>query len=143
MSNLKKMIWKCVFVNDLESGCLWLATETKNSIFGTTNGSKIRTCTVLNILFGECNFEISGLEYCKTLSWKGNAKKLQHTYHPCQIGTFKSYIYVYRVIKTIKFYFLYFTISSCFPIWWKNLLYRVTKFLHFKKKNHDKVTIVT
>ena len=40
----------------------------KYSIFGSKNCSKISTYTVLNALFGECNFEISELTYYKTLS---------------------------------------------------------------------------
>ena len=35
---------------------------------GSNDCSKIRTYTVLNTLSGDCNFEISGLKYCKTLS---------------------------------------------------------------------------
>ena len=59
--------------NDLEKGCLTQAAKTKKySIFGTNDCSKIRTNTVLNTLFGECNFEIFELKYFKTLSQKGN-----------------------------------------------------------------------
>ena len=67
MSNLKK-----------RSGCFskwsvkWtFVTGRKNkkyTIFGTNNCSKIRTYTVLNPVSKECNFEISGLRYWKTLS---------------------------------------------------------------------------
>ena len=55
--------------NDLKSWCLSQAAKAKKySVFGTNNYSKIRTYTVLNILSGECNFEISVLRYCKRLS---------------------------------------------------------------------------
>ena len=59
--------------NDLEKGCLTQAAKTKKcSIFGTNDCSKIRTYTVLNTLFEECNFEIFELKYFKTLSQKDN-----------------------------------------------------------------------
>ena len=40
--------------------------------------------------------------------------KLQHTNDPDNIYPVKSYIHTYRVIKIIKFFFLYFTNSCCF-----------------------------
>ena len=55
------MIWK-VAVCDRPQ-------KQKNIVFfGTNNCSKIRTYIVLNTLLWECNFEISGLRYWKTLS---------------------------------------------------------------------------
>ena len=60
--------------------------------------------------------------------------KLQHTNVPDQIGPGKSYIFVCRVIKTIKFSFSCFTISSRFLIQRKNILCSVTKCQCFKKK---------
>ena len=65
---------------------------------------------------------------------------MQHTNDPDHIGPGKSYIYVYRVTKTIKSCFLYFTISSCFSIWWKNILCNVTTYLRFKKKERQNTT---
>ena len=56
----QEMIWTVGACNNLQ--------KQKNIFFGTNNCSKIRTYTVLNTLSGECNFEISGLRYCKTLS---------------------------------------------------------------------------
>ena len=41
---------------------------------------------------------------------------MQHTNDPEQTGHAKSHIYFYRVIKTITFPILYFTISSFFRI---------------------------
>ena len=59
--------------------------------------------------------------------------KLQQTSDPDNIGPVESNIYIHRVIKIIKFSILYFTFSSCFYIWWKNILCSVTKCLCFKK----------
>ena len=54
---------------DSENGCFQQVAEAKeHSIIGTNNCFKIRTYTVLNTLSRECNFEISELRYCKTLS---------------------------------------------------------------------------
>ena len=63
--------------NDLESGCLQMTWKVgvchrpqkhrKYSINCTNNYSKIRAYTVLHTLSGDCNFEISGLRYCKRL----------------------------------------------------------------------------
>ena len=57
---IKKWSEKLVFVTGPKAK--------KYSVFGTNNYSKIRIYTVLNILSGECNFEISVLRYCKRLS---------------------------------------------------------------------------
>ena len=46
-------------------------------------------------------------------------------------------------MKTINFsflYFLYFTISTCFSIWLKNILYSITKCLRCKKKERQSTT---
>ena len=37
----------------------------ENTAFLAQNLSRIRTYTVLNTLSGDCNFDISGLKYCK------------------------------------------------------------------------------
>ena len=89
---------------------------------------------LLNTLSGEPNFEIYGLKYCKVA--KHFPKMVMHKITAYQTHTKQalvnhSYIYnilyiyiiyyiyiyilyIYIIIKTIKFSFLYFTISSIF-----------------------------
>ena len=86
--------------NDLESWCLWQASKRKKKknrkkksrIFGTNNCSKIRTYT--------------------TLSYEGNVENYSIKNGRDQIGPGESYIFVYRVIKTIMLLFL--------PVFWFN-----------------------
>ena len=83
----------------------------KNTVFFCTNNySKITTYTVLNTLSVDCNFKISGLRCIK----------LQHTNDPDKLGPGK-----HRFI------------SSCFMIWWKDLLCSIIKWLPFKKKERQ------